>query len=209
MSFTTKNSKQLILRIFDQGNKKIYQFGKYKASKKKYSKDFIKDLLRFAKKKGRVIKLKNNKGKDPKKLKAYDTGYIIAVRLNGKIVKFRYMKGRNQGFRFSVKINGKIYNFNSKGPGRVTLYRNHEKSFKEKRSVKKAKRSKKVKRSKKPKTTTRKRRTVGGSKRVSTKRKSPEKSATLYKVGTTKRGNDGNLWVVKKTSNGVKRWVKK
>jgi len=156
-------------------------------SKKKYSKAFIKDLLRFAKKKGRVIKLKNNKGKNPKKLKAYDTGYIIAVRLNGKIVKFRYMKGRNQGFRFSVKINGKIYNFNSKGPGRVTLYRN----------------------SKKSKTTTRKRRTVGGSKRVSTKRKSPEKSATLYKVGTTKRGNDGNLWVVKKTSNGVKRWVKK
>ena len=41
------------------------------------------------------------------------------------------------------------------------------------------------------------------------KRKSPEESATLFPVGKVKTGNDGNRWVVKKASNGVKRWIKK
>lgn len=40
-------------------------------------------------------------------------------------------------------------------------------------------------------------------------RKSPGVSATNFKVGTVKRGLDKNLWVVKKSSNGVKRWIKK
>ena len=38
-------------------------------------------------------------------------------------------------------------------------------------------------------------------------RKSPEKSATLYKVGTKKIGNDGNTWIIEENKNGVKRWV--
>jgi hypothetical protein len=62
---------------------------------------------------------------------------------------------------------------------------------------------------KRKKVITRLRKTVGGSKRISTTRKSPEESATLYSVGKIKKGNDGNLWVIKKTSNGVKRWFKK
>jgi hypothetical protein len=62
---------------------------------------------------------------------------------------------------------------------------------------------------KRKKVITRLRKTVGGSKRISTTRKSPEESATLYSVGKIKRGNDGNLWIIKKTSNGVKRWFKK
>lgn len=37
-------------------------------------------------------------------------------------------------------------------------------------------------------------------------RKSPSKSATLYKVGTKKKGNDGNIWIIVEASNGVKRW---
>jgi hypothetical protein len=37
-------------------------------------------------------------------------------------------------------------------------------------------------------------------------RKSPTESATLYKIGTKKNGNDGNKWVVIESSNGVKRW---
>ena len=37
-------------------------------------------------------------------------------------------------------------------------------------------------------------------------RKGPEKSATLYKIGTKKKGLDGNLWRVIQTSNGIKRW---
>jgi len=39
-------------------------------------------------------------------------------------------------------------------------------------------------------------------------RPSPPDSATLNTVGTTKRGNDGNLWEIKENANGVKRWVK-
>ena len=67
---------------------------------------------------------------------------------------------------------------------------------------------KKRKTTKKKKTTTRLRRSVGGSKRVSTTRKSPEASATTKKIGTRARGIDGNTWIVKKASNGVKRWSK-
>ena len=40
-------------------------------------------------------------------------------------------------------------------------------------------------------------------------RKSPKQSATLFKIGTVRKGLDGNRWVVKKTISGVKRWVKK
>lgn len=37
-------------------------------------------------------------------------------------------------------------------------------------------------------------------------RKSPTSSATLYKVGAKKTGNDGNIWQVTTTSNNTKRW---
>lgn len=37
-------------------------------------------------------------------------------------------------------------------------------------------------------------------------RPSPSKSATLYKVGTKKKGQDNNIWIVSLTSNNVKRW---
>ena len=40
-------------------------------------------------------------------------------------------------------------------------------------------------------------------------RKAPSASATLFKKGTMKKGNDGNKWIVKKSINGVKRWIKK
>jgi hypothetical protein len=40
-------------------------------------------------------------------------------------------------------------------------------------------------------------------------RKSPGQSATKFPVGTVKTGLDGKLWVIKKASNGVKRWSKK
>lgn len=39
-------------------------------------------------------------------------------------------------------------------------------------------------------------------------RKGPSESATKYKVGTKKKGNDGNIWIIKKTSNGTHRWNK-
>lgn len=38
-------------------------------------------------------------------------------------------------------------------------------------------------------------------------RKSPYKSATLYKEGTKKIGLDGNIWIIKSNSNGIKKWV--
>lgn len=39
-------------------------------------------------------------------------------------------------------------------------------------------------------------------------RNSPTESATLYAVNYKKKGNDGNLWKVIETVNGVKRWQK-
>jgi hypothetical protein len=43
--------------------------------------------------------------------------------------------------------------------------------------------------------------------KVDTTRKSPTNSATLYDEGTIEFGKDKLRWVVKKTSNGIKRWV--
>jgi len=43
---------------------------------------------------------------------------------------------------------------------------------------------------------------------MSTTRKAPLKSATLFKNGTIKQGNDGNKWVIVTTSNGIRRWKK-
>lgn len=43
--------------------------------------------------------------------------------------------------------------------------------------------------------------------RKSKNRKSPEDSATCHKVGTEMEGNNGNMWVVKKTKTGTKRWI--
>jgi hypothetical protein len=40
-------------------------------------------------------------------------------------------------------------------------------------------------------------------------RKSPGVSAAKYLVGTSKLGLDGKLWTIKKSINGIKRWVKK
>ena len=37
-------------------------------------------------------------------------------------------------------------------------------------------------------------------------RPSPSQSATLYKVGTKKTGNDGNTWIITENVNGTKRW---
>ena len=82
------------------------------------------------------------------------------------------------------------------------------KTSKKKVTTKKKTTKKKTTKKKKKTTTTRLRRSVGGSKRVSTTRKSPEASATTKSVGTRARGIDGNTWVVKKASNGVKRWSK-
>ena len=39
-------------------------------------------------------------------------------------------------------------------------------------------------------------------------RKGPSSSATTFKLGTRRKGNDGNMWKVSKTQKGVKRWIK-
>ena len=36
---------------------------------------------------------------------------------------------------------------------------------------------------------------------MSAVRKSPTQSATLYKVGTKKKGNDGNTWIIVENKN--------
>ena len=45
-------------------------------------------------------------------------------------------------------------------------------------------------------------------KTTSKARPSPSQSAAATKVGTRKRGNDGFMWEVKKSKNGVHRWVR-
>lgn len=39
-------------------------------------------------------------------------------------------------------------------------------------------------------------------------RKGPNASATKFKKGTRKRGNDGNMWIIATTSSGTHRWQK-
>lgn len=43
---------------------------------------------------------------------------------------------------------------------------------------------------------------------MSTTRKAPSESATLFKKGTIKKGNDGNKWVIVTNASGVQRWQK-
>jgi hypothetical protein len=43
---------------------------------------------------------------------------------------------------------------------------------------------------------------------MSTTRKAPTESATLFKKGTIKKGNDGNKWVIVTNARGVQRWQK-
>ena len=43
---------------------------------------------------------------------------------------------------------------------------------------------------------------------MSTTRKAPTESATLFKKGTIKKGNDGNKWVIVTNAQGVQRWQK-
>lgn len=44
------------------------------------------------------------------------------------------------------------------------------------------------------------------SKKITT-RKSPSDSATHYKLGTKKVGNDGKMWIITETVSGIKRWM--
>ena len=40
------------------------------------------------------------------------------------------------------------------------------------------------------------------------RRKGPNESATKFKKGTRKLGNDGNMWIIATTSSGTHRWQK-
>ena len=39
-------------------------------------------------------------------------------------------------------------------------------------------------------------------------RPSPSESATKFKVGTKKKGNDGNMYIISSDKNNVNRWKK-
>ena len=43
---------------------------------------------------------------------------------------------------------------------------------------------------------------------MSTTSKAPSQSATLFKKGTIKKGNDGNRWTIVTNARGVQRWQK-
>ena len=67
----------------------------------------------------------------------------------------------------------------------------------------------KLKNIKKSKTKRRKVRTIKYKKSKKKGRKGPEESATKFSVGTIKKGNDGKLWQIHVSKNGIQRWVKK
>jgi len=46
------------------------------------------------------------------------------------------------------------------------------------------------------------------SKKLNKDRPSPSESATQFKEGTKKKGNDGNMYIIAVNKNGVKRWKK-
>lgn len=94
-------------------------------------------------------------------------------------------------------------------------------NIKPKRKPKRKSTSRKSKRkstSRKPKRKSTSRRSKRKSKRKSTsrksskksskksKRKGPTASATKFKIGTRRKGNDGYMWKIIKAKNGVKRW---
>ena len=66
----------------------------------------------------------------------------------------------------------------------------------------------KLKNIKKSKTKRRKVRTIKDKKSKKKGRKGPEESATEFPVGEEKQGNDGNMWVIQASKNGIQRWVK-
>ena len=39
-------------------------------------------------------------------------------------------------------------------------------------------------------------------------RKGPSVSATKFRLGTKKKGNDGNIWKIVQNKRGTKRWLK-
>jgi hypothetical protein len=45
-------------------------------------------------------------------------------------------------------------------------------------------------------------------KKLNKDRPSPGESATLFDIGAKKKGNDGNIWIIKQNKNGVKKWNK-
>lgn len=49
---------------------------------------------------------------------------------------------------------------------------------------------------------------VQSKKKLKKDRLSPSESAILYKIGKKKKGNDGNMYVVKSNKNGVHKWIK-
>ena len=56
---------------------------------------------------------------------------------------------------------------------------------------------------------TRRKKKTGGKRKTRNKRggrKGPEASATKFSAGIKKKGNDGNIWIIVKNKNGVKRW---
>jgi len=51
-------------------------------------------------------------------------------------------------------------------------------------------------------------RKIGGKGKLVKGRMGPSESATKFKPGTKKKGNDGNMWIIVKNKNGVHQWRK-
>lgn len=68
-----------------------------------------------------------------------------------------------------------------------------------------------IRKKKSGKASSRKKKSKEGSRkssRVKGDRPSPSQSATKYKIGTNKKGNDNNMWIIAVNKNGTHRWKK-
>ena len=117
-------------------------------------------------------------------------------------------KGKSNYRKCFVKTIRKLY---SSGFGKKSK---SVKSTKRKSVKRKSTKRKSVKRKSTKRKSTKRKSVKGKSGKILKKytesgnRKSPGISATTQKIGTIKEGLDGNLWKIKKTVTGIKRWVK-
>jgi len=142
---------------------------------------------------------------DPKSGKTYDVSdnedgflmytacYNMMSKIYGKPVKFEDLINRQVNYGIMEKYQGQFFYHNLAYLERPEILENPTKNKTNYNRILKIKLPiRKLVKKKSPKK----------------KRPSPSMSATLYNVGTKKRGNDGNIWIITTNKNGVKRWKK-
>ena len=162
---------------------------------KKYTKNEIKIgdnliFIHYSKPKvysGKIM-IDMKKPKNQVKVKEYDgNNFILRFTWKGPWVNEDTGKESEKTLDFKIKFERSI---DSERVYLALIGKLLDGKYKLKNSLRKTKR-KKVKQSKKK-----------------SLRKGPSESATKFKVGTIKKGNDNNMWKIVVNKNGIQRWQK-